>query len=749
MITKWFLFVCMALLLAWMPTHSAQEQASVPHAREQSETSMDPDLDPGQQRGDSSAVMPNSKKHELDDNRITLRKGLTAHDALLRIFDQIPLQLNYLEMLTPDDLKELQQQVATFYTDTPLAWEKALHEVIHPYGLDFMEDNGIVRIGPAVKIEQRLQAIEQERLRRNRTRIHVNFAEGTPLYSALLFIRSEAGININFDYMDPADRNLPLAQEDRSVDAGTTRPVVNSTTYSTPEGQPVEWRVVLREVLNPFDYDFVEHNGVVRPMKSKLADDWKQKQIDMRPLHTRMVRVYHASPSDIVERADDVKDLLRHKDAFIKTIGKDQEHSHSRRFSGSSLNAPSGSGETMGGEVGSGAQYGSMHRFRVPPSLLIADVEENLERIDGFIRLLDVRERQVLIEAKIFELSANSGRSVGVDWGSLDDVRLGGGGEFSSSFSRGQDRARTRGTEEERLTGYETITRTTENGVERTIAASDTESFDEFVQKTFARLSASGYSAILNPLQFSFFWQAAQQAEDFEVLSQPILVIGDHSEAVIRVGTLEPIVSAERTFVGDDARPETIYDADYVQTGISLWVVPEISPDGKSLRLSIHPQTLANVGVVRPVAAVGENTDVGVFPIFSIREIDTRVIVPSGHTLILGGLIESGTGKQERKVPLLGDIPVLGRLFRWESAGRDGRNLVILLTPTILDDELPDTGYEAAASPYLTDLNRGLGRDLNNRRPDVDEVVRERRDVDQRNREEAWNELDREEHKDE
>lgn len=659
---------------------------------------------------------------------VTIPPELTVFEALTNIFGQITQHMSYRELLSDEDITRLKSISATFYTETPLHWRIALRETLRPHELDYLVDDDVVRIGFADEIDRHHRAFEQERLRRNRTRIEVNFAEGVPLYSALIFIRAEAGINMNFDYMEPQDRRIARDRPLRADEVDDEVPAGPMTTYATPEDQAIEWRVVLREVLSPFNYDFIEVDGVVRPMKQERAARFRQQQLDAQPLVTRLVRVYHASPVDIVERISNIDGLFRRQGAFIRVVHSDRDHSHSRRFTGTTLTAPRAEGTTLGGDVGGFTRYGAMHRFRVPPSVLIGDVENNLERIESLIRVLDVREQQVVIEAKIFEVSTDSARRIGVDW-----ERLGGAGAFESFMEREQERGRTREVRDEQTVRYELSTATTEEGVERTIGAQETEEYQRSLERAFRRMSQTGYSAILNPLEFNFFWEAVQQDSAFQVLSQPILVIGDHSEAVIRVGGLDPIVRQERTYIAQREAFEITYEADYVQTGISLWVVPEISPDGRMVRLSIHPQTLDNVGEIR----VGPDGAGGIFPIFSIREIDTRVTVPSGHTLLLGGLIEGDTGKVQRKVPMLGDIPVLGRLFRWERDIRDGRNLVILMTPTILDDDVPTTGYEDPARPYLTDLTRGLGRDLEGHRPSVDETIRERRIKEHDERDEA------------
>ncbi|MDD5706170.1 MAG: type II and III secretion system protein, partial [Kiritimatiellae bacterium] len=206
--------------------------------------------------------------------------------------------------------------------------------------------------------------------------------------------------------------------------------------------------------------------------------------------------------------------------------------------------------------------------------------------------------------------------------------------------------------------------------------------------------------------QFDFYWEAVQDSSDFKMVSQPVLVIGDHSEALIRVGTITPAFTKTTSFANENNNMSESYEWQMIQDGVSLWVVPEICPDERNIRLSVHPQ-FSVIGDM--VIAPGGG---GQYPMMGIREVDTRVVVPTGNTLLLGGLIEADSSRSQRKVPFLGDIPYLGRLFRWDSKGNGGKNLVILLTPTILDDENPESGYEKPAEPIIAGMLKGLGKDL-------------------------------------
>ena len=105
-----------------------------------------------------------------------------------------------------------------------------------------------------------------------------------------------------------------------------------------------------------------------------------------------------------------------------------------------------------------------------------------------------------------------------------------------------------------------------------------------------------------------------------------------------------------------------------------------------------------------------------------------RVTVPSGNTLLLGGLIKTTNAKTESKVWMLGDIPWLGRIFRWQTTTVKRENLMILLKPTILEDGAPDTGYEKPTLKYTDKDLEDSGRNLKLRYQETGEWMRKESD---------------------
>ena len=125
-----------------------------------------------------------------------------------------------------------------------------------------------------------------------------------------------------------------------------------------------------------------------------------------------------------------------------------------------------------------------------------------------------------------------------------------------------------------------------------------------------------------------------------------------------------------------------------VPVGPTLDVIPHVSADGYTIQLNLIPTTIEFLGYEDPgqfTTQVGQVTAVLPLPRFRVRQVTTSTIVWDGQTIVLGGLISENVQKIRDKVPVLGDIPLVGRLFRSEATATQKKNLVIFVTPTIID----------------------------------------------------------------
>ena len=165
--------------------------------------------------------------------------------------------------------------------------------------------------------------------------------------------------------------------------------------------------------------------------------------------------------------------------------------------------------------------------------------------------------------------------------------------------------------------------------------------------------------------------QALKKDENVHILSTPQILTTDNQEAKITVGKNVPYQTRSTA----DAGVETYSSYEYRDVGITLKITPQISKD-RMVRLNISQE------VTRLTGGVGQQlTD---RPTTLKRTVDTTVIVKDGDTIVIGGLIDDSITKTEYKVPCLGDIPLMGWLFKSVSDSSDKTNLYVFLTPRVI-----------------------------------------------------------------
>ncbi len=185
--------------------------------------------------------------------------------------------------------------------------------------------------------------------------------------------------------------------------------------------------------------------------------------------------------------------------------------------------------------------------------------------------------------------------------------------------------------------------------------------------------SGGGFSFTITGADFNFLFHALQGEGRLNVLSRPQIVAMDNQEAVINVGQRIPFVSATSTTVAGQLQSQIQRE----DVGIKLTVTPTINPDG-FVRLQLEQE----VNDVTPSSvSIGEGVNV---PITFNRVTNTTVMVKDNETVLLGGLITSREEKSESKVPLLGDIPGAGLLFRSQTDRTQRTELLVIITPKVI-----------------------------------------------------------------
>ncbi len=298
--------------------------------------------------------------------------------------------------------------------------------------------------------------------------------------------------------------------------------------------------------------------------------------------------------------------------------------------------------------------------------LIVTTTEKELDGLMNLVEKLDTATRQVLIEARLLETSKNPSSIKGIDWtGTFGAQRFSfGNGRFDSTVSANSQQL-----------GINTPT-TFIYGPDATkgapvfvgnagIIANTAHAFSPAT----AFLSADGVSAVLSFLNTE---------ADTEVVATPRAVTLDNQTATIAVTKAFPIFQITPGSANSPAGATVIY----TNLGTILKVTPRIAAD-RNISLRVVPE-VSNIDSKDSQQINGAQNTANVY---AIRRIDTSVMIPSGNTLVMGGLISDSKTKGYTKVPLLGDVPILGAAFRYETKSRNKQNLLIFITPTIVEDE--------------------------------------------------------------
>lgn len=280
-------------------------------------------------------------------------------------------------------------------------------------------------------------------------------------------------------------------------------------------------------------------------------------------------------------------------------------------------------------------------------SLVVTADQGILQQLGEVIAKLDIRRAQVLVEAIIVEVQDGKGLNLGVQWANKNV----GGQQFTQTglpiFNAAQ------GINEYKAKGGMT---------------SDNPAYKLF--GNYNGLAAGFFNG-----DWGVLLTALNTDNKNDILSTPSIVTLDNKEASFNVGQDVPVLSGSQTTSGDN-----IYSTVERKTvGTKLKVTPQIN-EGDSVLMEIE-QEVSSVDASTTSSSLG--------PTFNTRTVQNAVLVKSGETVVLGGLMDDASKQEVSKVPLLGDIPLVGQLFRYTSNEKSKRNLMVFIRPTIIrDDEI-------------------------------------------------------------
>lgn len=301
-------------------------------------------------------------------------------------------------------------------------------------------------------------------------------------------------------------------------------------------------------------------------------------------------------------------------------------------------------------------------------ALVITAQPDIMRTLEQVINQLDIRRAQVLVEAIIVEIAEGDGINFGIQW-----VSEAGGTQYNNgaqvpltSIGAGiydaQDKTTT--TTGKDAQGNPTSTTSTTSGDVATLAAA------------LSGVNGLALGVMNSAKSFGAIIQAAATDSQSNILATPSIMTLDNQEASFIVGEEVPVITGSSASSGNDNPFQTV---ERQEVGIKLKVTPQIN-EGDAVQLTLEQE----------VSQVLGSTSVDVT--FAKRQINTTILADSGQTIVIGGLLDDQVTESVSKVPLLGDIPWIGHLFKSTSTSTRKRNLMVFIKPTIIRDNVSIRG---------------------------------------------------------
>ncbi len=290
-------------------------------------------------------------------------------------------------------------------------------------------------------------------------------------------------------------------------------------------------------------------------------------------------------------------------------------------------------------------------------SIILTDTEEKITDFRRIVDQIDIPIRQVMIEARIVIANTDFRRELGASLGQ---------GVFARSDNN------------------ETLNIITGRGLSSDDIDYNDDGSIEVQTQPFYNLAVTGESAsrfawnlIRDNMFLGLELSALEDSGYAEIVSQPKVITGDKQQASIESGTEIPYRDASAASGGEGGGGGVAATVSFKKALLKLDVTPQITPDDKIIMDLIINQD-----------SPGENTIAG--PTIDTTKLETQVLVPDGQTVVLGGIFSNNIITSKSKVPLLGDVPILGRLFRRDVTSEDKRELLIFITPRIMSSGVDD-----------------------------------------------------------
>lgn len=397
----------------------------------------------------------------------------------------------------------------------------------------------------------------------------------------------------------------------------------------------VPWDQALALVLKTKGLDKrLDGNVMMIAPAAEIAERERQelstkKQLEeLAPLRTEYLRVRYANAKEMFE-------LFRGKNG---------------NSNGNSGGSGSGSGSQSTGSVLS--ERGQAIVDERTNSIIVTDTADRIEAFKKLVDQIDIPIRQVMIEARLVIANSNFRRELGVRWGGITY------GSNKNGIIEGA--GSLDGLKSDPGSPYEVLTGQTGKSTDM--------NNDHVVDLGIANPAGSIAMGIMTDNVFlDMELSALENAGYAEIVAQPKVITSDKQKAMIKSGKQIPFQEASASGATTTSFKEAI---------LKLEVTPQITPDN---------HVIMDLAITKD--SVGEVTQTGSLTI-DINQIQTKVLVPDGETVVLGGVFGIDSNKTDVKVPVLGDIPFLGRLFKHSVNSENKTELLIFITPKIIADKM-------------------------------------------------------------
>lgn len=406
----------------------------------------------------------------------------------------------------------------------------------------------------------------------------------------------------------------------------------------------------LKVIVSAYGWAFIDEDQVIKVM---TAQEFEQRYGYKfgREMEIRIKQLFFAKPENVTVLLNEVKSnqgkiaadaksgtlVLQDDpsaiDQMIKIIDRVDVPIHTQVFR---LNYAKAEDLKAHVEEVLTPDVGSVKADERSNTLVVMDTKRKLEDVAAVVKAFDQKDKEVLIEAKIVQVTLNNAHKMGIDWEAV---------------------------------------------VQRSHDWTLKSAFDLLTKDSDGKITSGGSVSVgtFADDQYEVLLEALDTVGETNVLSSPRITTLNNKEAKILVGSSEPYVTSQTTTTSSGPTT-TAESVTFIEVGIKLYVTPQIHDDD-FITMNIKPE----ISEVTERIATGSQNEI---PVVQTSEAETTVTVKNGVTLVIGGLMKDYAAKDVKRVPLLGDIPLLGYAFRSESESTEKTELVIFLKPTIITGDL-------------------------------------------------------------